>query len=190
MAIGDQVGYFQIDTLTNDPVDAGFKFTLNQAGSGVGMAVVSSGTNENLTIDAKGSGTITVGGTSTGAITLSRAVTAAAGATISNALSLEAGTAAAAGSAQGDATALGSAAIVHAVTGGDGTKGVKLPTAVAGDVKIVLNSGAAGLKIYPNTDDKINNGSANAAITILKDTMAILVATAADNWAAVFTVNT
>lgn len=70
MAIGDQVGYFQIDTLTNDPVDAGFKFTLNQAGSGVGMAVVSSGTNENLTIDAKGSGTITIGGTSTGAVVL------------------------------------------------------------------------------------------------------------------------
>jgi len=108
---------------------------------------------------------------------------------ILNALSLEAGTAAAAGSVQGDATALGSAAIVHVVTGGNDTTGVILPSAAAGDVKVVLNSGSAGLKIYPATSDKINNGSANAAITILENTMAILVATAADNWGAIFTAN-
>jgi hypothetical protein len=39
---------------------------------------LSSGTNENLTIDAKGSGTITLNATATGAITLSRATTLSA----------------------------------------------------------------------------------------------------------------
>lgn len=42
------------------------------AGSGAGLAVISSGTNENATIDAKGSGTITLGTTSTGNIVLKR----------------------------------------------------------------------------------------------------------------------
>lgn len=52
------------------------EWTYAAAASGAGLAVISSGTNENLTIDAKGSGTVTIGGTSTGGITLSRAVTA------------------------------------------------------------------------------------------------------------------
>lgn len=97
-------------------------------------------------------------------------------------------TVAAAGSAQGDAAAL--TGVVNVVTGGNDTTGVILPTAAAtSGIVFVLNSGSAGLKIYPATSDKINNGSANAAITILENTLAILVATAGDNWAAVFTVN-
>lgn len=46
------------------------------AAAGVAVAAISSGTNENLTIDAKGSGTITLNATGTGGITLTRAVTA------------------------------------------------------------------------------------------------------------------
>ncbi len=45
------------------------------AAGGLALAVTSSGTNENLTINAKGSGTITLGGTSTGNIVLGRAAT-------------------------------------------------------------------------------------------------------------------
>jgi hypothetical protein len=45
------------------------------AASGLAVSVLSSGTNENLTVDAKGSGTITLGGTSTGNIVLNRNVT-------------------------------------------------------------------------------------------------------------------
>jgi hypothetical protein len=45
----------------------------------VAVRILSSGTNNNLTIDAKGSGTITLGDTSTGAISLNRLVTASAG---------------------------------------------------------------------------------------------------------------
>lgn len=100
---------------------------------------------------------------------------------------LSAGTVAATGSAQGDAAVITNT--VTAVTAGDDTKGVVLPTAVPGDLRVILNSGSAGLKIYPATSDKINNGSANAAITILENTTAILVATAVDNWAATYTVN-
>jgi hypothetical protein len=51
------------------------------AAGGMAMSVTSSGTNENLTIDAKGSGTITLNGTATGGITLSRATTMSSTAT-------------------------------------------------------------------------------------------------------------
>lgn len=99
------------------------------------------------------------------------------------------GTVAAAGSAQGDATALGDE-LVQVVTGGDDTKGVVLPSAAANAKKVVvLNSGSAGLKVYPNTDDKINNGSADAAVAILENTTATFWAVAADNWAAQYTAN-
>lgn len=112
------------------------------------------------------------------------------GAILLNALSLEAGSAAAAGSTQADATALGSAAIGHTVSAADGTKGVKLPTAVAGDLKLVYNEHATnGLKVYPNTDDTINGGAADAAVTIEGKTLAIFWATSAVNWAAIFTAN-
>jgi hypothetical protein len=43
------------------------------AAGGLAVKAISSGTNENLTIDAKGSGTVTVNGTATGAISLARA---------------------------------------------------------------------------------------------------------------------
>lgn len=46
----------------------GLKVTPNAAASGLAAAVVSTGTNENLTLDAKGSGTITLGGVSTGKV--------------------------------------------------------------------------------------------------------------------------
>lgn len=53
----------------------GLKVKSAAAAAGVAVSVVSSGANENLTLDAKGSGTITIGSVSTGAITLTRAVT-------------------------------------------------------------------------------------------------------------------
>jgi hypothetical protein len=45
------------------------------AASGMAVSVTSSGANEALTLDAKGSGTIGIGSVSTGAITLARATT-------------------------------------------------------------------------------------------------------------------
>ena len=71
----------QVDTNTTSSA-TGIKITAAAAAGGVAIAAISSGTNENLTLDAKGSGTITLGGTSTGAITLTRATTASAGVTV------------------------------------------------------------------------------------------------------------
>lgn len=67
----------------------GIKIKSAAAAGGIALSVVSSGSNENLTIDALGSGTISIGNTSTGAITLTRATTMSAaltygGVTLSN----------------------------------------------------------------------------------------------------------
>lgn len=80
----------QVDASTASSA-TGIKVKSAAAAGGVALSVISSGTNENLTIDAKGSGTITLGGTSTGAITLTRATTLSAaltygGVTLSNAV--------------------------------------------------------------------------------------------------------
>ena len=100
-------------------------------------------------------------------------------------------TVAAAGSAQGDAASL-LAGAMNVVTGADGTKGVVLPAAAAGGKPVyVYNSVATnGLKIYPASGDDINDGSADAAITIEGKTLAILYPTDASTWAAQYTVNT
>lgn len=98
-------------------------------------------------------------------------------------------TLAAAGSAQGDAAVISHRTTI--VTGADGTKGVKLPAAVAGDYYEVYNSVATnGLKIYPATGDDINDGTANAAITIEGKTLAIFRAVDSATWACIFTANT
>ena len=73
---------FQVDTNTASSA-TGLKVTAAGAGSGVALAAISSGTDEGLTIDAKGAGQILIGAVSTGAITLSRAVTASNGVTVS-----------------------------------------------------------------------------------------------------------
>lgn len=57
-------------------VATGVEITGAAAAAGVNVAAISSGTNENLTINAKGSGTITLGSTSTGSIVTTRTITA------------------------------------------------------------------------------------------------------------------
>lgn len=59
----------QVDTNTASSV-TGLKVTSAGAGGGLALAVISSGTDENLTLDAKGAGTIGIGGNSTGNILL------------------------------------------------------------------------------------------------------------------------
>jgi hypothetical protein len=65
-------------------VATGISITGAAAASRAALAVISSGTNEGLSIDAKGSGTIRLGATSTGAVEFSRAAvpTASDGATL------------------------------------------------------------------------------------------------------------
>ncbi len=62
-------------------------FSVKSAGAGGGVALSAIGeTNVNMTLDANGSGTITIGSVSTGAITLTRAVTASSTLTATGAL--------------------------------------------------------------------------------------------------------
>jgi hypothetical protein len=63
---------FQVDASAGSAA-TGIKVTAAAAASGVAIAAVSSGTNENLTLDAKGSGAVSIGTVSTGAITLGAA---------------------------------------------------------------------------------------------------------------------
>jgi hypothetical protein len=66
---------FNVDASTASSI-TGLNVKSAASGGGLSVSVVSNGsTNENLTIDAKGSGTVTINGTATGGITLSRAVT-------------------------------------------------------------------------------------------------------------------
>jgi len=65
---------FQIDASTSSAA-TGIKIKSAAAASGIALSTISSGTNESMTIDAKGSGTITLNGTATGAIIAGRTVT-------------------------------------------------------------------------------------------------------------------
>lgn len=77
MSYGDQVStVFQVDGHTNGAA-TGIKITGNAAASGVAVTTLSTGDNENLTIDAKGTGSITIGGTSTGGVVLGGAISSA-----------------------------------------------------------------------------------------------------------------
>lgn len=89
-------------------------------------------------------------------------------------------TVAAAGANQGNAALLSLG--FNYVTGADDAKGVKLPTAAAGSVVIIKVGPGADLLVYPNTGDKINDGSANAAITVVDDVCFMLIAKDATDW--------
>lgn len=69
---------FNVDTSTASAA-TGINIKSAAAGAGVAVKVLSSGTDENVTIDAKGAGTITLNGTATGGITLTRATTPTGG---------------------------------------------------------------------------------------------------------------
>lgn len=89
-------------------------------------------------------------------------------------------TVAAAGTNQGTAAALSLG--FNYVTGADDAKGVKLPAAAAGSIVIIKVGPGADLLVYPNTSDKINDGSANAAITVVDDVCFMLIAKDATDW--------
>lgn len=65
---------FQVDASTASAA-TGLKIKSAASTGGLALSVISSGTNESLTLDAKGSGTITLNATGTGAIIASRTVT-------------------------------------------------------------------------------------------------------------------
>jgi hypothetical protein len=96
------------------------------------------------------------------------------------------GTTAAAGSDQS-----GAAAVVSRytqVTGADGSAGVRLPGVTPGAEYYVYNATAnSGLKVYPASGDDINDGSADAAVTIEGKTLGIFIGLDTSTWGGVFT---
>lgn len=91
-----------------------------------------------------------------------------------------------AGSAQGDAASLTAFALNYST--GDGTKGVILPTGVSGMRVDVYNLHAtSGLKVYPHSGGDINDGTANASVSIEGKTLATFICVDGTTWAARYT---
>ena len=85
---------------------------------------------------------------------------------------------------QAGATALTGA--INYVTTGNVNDGVKLPSNYAlGDMVMVCNSSGVSLNVYPGTDGKINNGSANAAKALVANMTGLYISLGSNNWAAV-----
>lgn len=76
---------FNVDASTASQAD-GFNVKGLAAGNGVQLSAITSGTNAPLTLDAAGSGTITIAGTSTGAVTITPATTISGALTLGAAL--------------------------------------------------------------------------------------------------------
>jgi hypothetical protein len=88
---------------------------------------------------------------------------------------------AALGTNQGNAAAM--TADVNAITGADGTKGVKLPAATGGAAVTVINTDPSNvLNVYPATGGTINSLSANAAFALGPGRSASFNATSTTQW--------
>jgi hypothetical protein len=111
-------------------------------------------------------------------LTVTGALTASGG--VTGSVRLPVAAVAAAGANQGNAAALSEG--LNVVSAADGTKGVRLPTAVAGAVVIVKNTAAGALLIYPATGGAINAVAANGSYSITDLTSTMLVASSATQW--------
>ena len=86
----------------------------------------------------------------------------------------------AAGSSQSDATDLSET--INIITSGSTGNGVKLKSAVAGLKVEIYNTTSAILKVYPNTSDTVDGGSANAAKSLPAKSSMVLVCKDATDW--------
>lgn len=88
---------------------------------------------------------------------------------------------AAAGTLISDATAL--TAELNAVTGANGTAGVKLPVAAADEIVVVINTNASNnLLVYPIAGSQINALGASNAFTVTPGQMAVFIGRSATLW--------
>ena len=129
------------------------------AAGGVALSVSSSGIAENLTVDAKGTGTVTIAGTSTGAVTITPATTVTGvltnpgGYTSTAGIALKSGTAVPA-----TAGAIAAGAPITLFSGGNKiwiTSDVPSHTATKGDLCINTGGSSSSTRMY------INNGTTN-----------------------------
>lgn len=122
--------------------------------------------------------TITSGTATLQTLTVTGALTASGG--VTGPVRLPVAAVAATGTNQSTAAALSEG--LNVVSAADGTKGVRLPTAVAGMVVVVKNTVAASLKIYPASGAAVNAVAANGSYDIANLTSTMLVAASATQW--------
>ena len=146
--------------LTNNEVDANFT-NLNtdkyESGNNATFGTIA-GTTVSVTSVAT-TGALSIGGSST----LSTSATVSA-----------------AGTVQGDATALTKS--YNIVTTASANQGVKLPDTAAGLETFILNDTANNLKVWPNTGESIDGGSANAAVDLAPGHSLKLIGVSATKW--------
>ncbi len=142
---------------------------VKSAGTGAGLAlsvVEASGTNNNLTIDAMGSGTITIAGTSTGAVTITPATTITGALTCSSTLSCTALTAT-------SIAATGTVALTNNMTITDAkniilnaSTGTKIGTATT--QKLGFYNATPVVQVVANSD--VSTGAAGGTTTVFLNT--------------------
>ena len=79
---------------------------------------------------------------------------------------------------------------INKVTSGNDAHAVTLPAATAGLIRILqVTTGAYAVKVYPAGGDKINGGSANAAVVCKEAVPQIFIALDDSEWSWIGTVN-
>jgi hypothetical protein len=174
---------FNVDSSTASQAD-GVNVKGLAAGNGAQVKVISSGTNAPLTIDAKGSGTIVIGGTSTGLISIGRGVVS--GAIFSNTIT-------ALGTTQNSTpTAAQLLGGTVTQTGATGAGTVTLPTGTAlstavsgvavGDIFDVLFANLGGSQTLTITGATGSTVIGNAAVPTGKNATLTFVNTGTNTW--------
>lgn len=120
------------------------------------------------------------GGTISSATSVSATSVSAGDLTTTGGLYLKTATVAATGSTQTDAASVSDGLTL--VTAADGTKGVKLPVAVAGRTVILKNGAAAILKVWPASGDGINAITVDSNYVLAANTSSLLIAYDATTW--------
>lgn len=137
----------QIDDSTAS-VATGVKVKGAAAAAGAAVSTISSGTDENLTIDAKGSGTLTLNGTATGNVVAGRRLTGL-DVVMSGAVDARSATATPAAASAVAAFLMGTANVgIYWGTGSPNTA----VTAAKGSLYICTDGSSSSTRLYVNTD--------------------------------------
>jgi len=121
-----------------------------------------------------------VAGTTITGATISGGTVSATDITPTGGLYIKSATVAATGSTQSDAASVSDGFTL--VSAADGTKGVKLPAAVAGRTVILKNNANAVLKVWPASGDAVNAITADSNYVLAAYTSSLLVAYDATTW--------
>ena len=121
-----------------------------------------------------------VAGTTITGATISGGTVSATDITTTGGLYIKSATVAATGSTQSDAASVSDGFTL--VSAADGTKGVKLPAAIAGRTVILKNNVAAVLKVWPASGDGINAITVDSNFTMLTVTACLFVAYDSTTW--------